>query len=396
MNEMDMVVNRLPASTWNFLHMNDTAVQGVAVDGEGSVDGKFSSQVVENGADASIFGEITTGMGADVARLADAAGVSLKNFKIQGTGQTLNLSFGGEGRRMNRVGIEAEEGSSVTVFMDVAGNCSVCADREPVRITDCAAKTDDAQCGECAVTHNGSTGTGSGVGAGLAAVQTLIYAGRNSTVKLIQVQHLGGEDIINDIGGVCQDGASIKIIQLFLSGNRRYQGCNVRLEGSNSSLGIDIGYNVRGSERLDMNYVADHIGQNTTCDITVNGALKDSAFKLFRGTIDFKKGSKASVGNEKEDVLIIDETCVNQTIPLILCAEEDVVGNHGATIGRPDEETLFYLESRGIDREHAIGMLANSKLDAVKNRIEDEDIRAVVEKYMEGVRTDDGAGECNS
>jgi hypothetical protein len=32
----------------------------------------------------------------------------------------------------------------------------------------------------------------------------------------------------------------------------------------------------------------------------------------------------------------------------------------------------------------------------VKNRIEDEDIRAVVEKYMEGVRTDDGAGECNS
>ena len=39
---------------------------------------------------------------------------------------------------------------------------------------------------------------------------------------------------------------------------------------------------------------------------------------------------------------------MNQTIPLILCEEEDVEGNHGATIGKLDEELLFYLESRGI------------------------------------------------
>ena len=69
--------------------------------------------------------------------------------------------------------------------------------------------------------------------------------------------------------------------------------------------------------------------------------MRDTAFKLFRGTIDFVKGSAGSVGNEKEEVLLIDEKCVNQTIPIILCAEEDVVGNHGATIGKPDEELLF-------------------------------------------------------
>ena len=39
----------------------------------------------------------------------------------------------------------------------------------------------------------------------------------------------------------------------------------------------------------------------------------------FRGTIDFIKGSAGSVGNEKEEVLLIDEKCVNQTIPIILC-----------------------------------------------------------------------------
>ena len=74
--------------------------------------------------------------------------------------------------------------------------------------------------------------------------------------------------------------------------------------------------------------------------------------KVFRGTIDFKNGSSDSVGNEKETVLMLGENVVNKTVPLILCAEENVVGNHGATIGELDDETLFYFESRGIGRDN--------------------------------------------
>lgn len=47
------------------------------------------------------------------------------------------------------------------------------------------------------------------------------------------------------------------------------------------------------------------------------------------------------------------DNVVNQTIPLILCAEEDVEGNHGASIGQLDEEMLFYLSSRGMSAESA-------------------------------------------
>ena len=51
-----------------------------------------------------------------------------------------------------------------------------------------------------------------------------------------------------------------------------------------------------------------------------NGILNGNAFKLFRGSIDFVKGCAGSVGNEKEDVLLLGDDVVNQTIPLILCA----------------------------------------------------------------------------
>lgn len=53
----------------------------------------------------------------------------------------------------------------------------------------------------------------------------------------------------------------------------------------------------------------------------------------------------------------------NKTVPLILCAEENVVGNHGATIGSLDDETLFYFESRGIGKETAEDILARAALE---------------------------------
>ncbi len=97
-----------------------------------------------------------------------------------------------------------------------------------------------------------------------------------------------------------------------------------------------------------MNYVARHHGRKTESLMESSGVLSGEAFKLFRGTIDFVKGCPGSVGNEKEDVLLLGDDVVNQTIPLILCAEEDVEGNHGASIGELDEKTLFYLMSRGL------------------------------------------------
>ena len=125
-----------------------------------------------------------------------------------------------------------------------------------------------------------------------------------------------------------------------------YQGCQTELLGNESSLQSDIGYLLQDDQRLDMNYVALHEGKRTNSEINASGVLKDASSKLFRGTIDFQHGSAESVGAEKEDVLLMGDDVVNQTIPLILCAEEDVEGNHGASIGELDEKTLFYLACR--------------------------------------------------
>ena len=69
---------------------------------------------------------------------------------------------------------------------------------------------------------------------------------------------------------------------------------------------------------------------------------------------------------------MLGDGVANKTVPLILYAEENVVGNHGATIGELDEDTLFYFASRGIDRAAAEAILARAAVERLARMAEDE------------------------
>ena len=105
---------------------------------------------------------------------------------------------------------------------------------------------------------------------------------------------------------------------------------------------------------------------------------------MFRGTIDLKHGAKGACGNEQENVLLMDDNVVNQTIPVILCDEDDVEGNHGATIGRLDEDSVFYMQSRGMDLESTYELMAEARMENVIHSISDKSIQAYIEETIRG------------
>ena len=221
---------------------------------------------------------------------------------------------------------------------------------------------------------------------GTAAIQTKVYAEEGAVLHLVQVQRFGtGFTFYNDIGTKCGKNARVETIQLVLGGKNTYLGSRTALEGESSALSSDVGYLVGADEHLDMNFVAYHTGKKTESCMDASGVLRENGFKLFRGTIDFRKGCSGAVGNEKEDVLLLDDAVVNQTIPLILCEEEDVEGNHGATIGKLDEELLFYLESRGMSEEAVYEMMARARIDAIAGKIPDAGMREKIRAYLEDV-----------
>ena len=81
----------------------------------------------------------------------------------------------------------------------------------------------------------------------------------------------------------------------------------INLTGDNSSAEVDAIYFGDGDRKSDYNYIIRHRGKKTVANMNIRGALKDKSDKIFRGTLDFRRGSKGSVGREFEEVLILSD-----------------------------------------------------------------------------------------
>ena len=125
----------------------------------------------------------------------------------------------------------------------------------------------------------------------------------------------------------------------------------------------------------DLNYIVHLKGEKSTANIDVQGSLKDEAKKHFKGTIDFKKGCKKAKGNESEYCMLLSNKARSIALPMLLCTEDDVEGNHSAASGKVDEQALFYLMSRGISRSEAIKLLVKANFSKIIDSIKDEKIK---------------------
>lgn len=225
---------------------------------------------------------------------------------------------------------------------------------------------------------------------GLFGVRTRVYLEKDAKVSLSVVQVLGGKTAhFHDIGFFENDGAKGELTQLELGGSKVYTGVRTDLAGNRSEYENDEGYLVRNDGLLDMNFVTNHKGSKTRCRMDTKGVLMDKASKVYRGTIDFKEGSSGSVGNETEATLLMSPDCVNRTVPLILCHEEDVEGNHGATIGKIDEKLLFYMESRGISEAVARELMTRARINTVINKLPDDVSKKAAKDYIKEVFGDE-------
>ena len=145
--------------------------------------------------------------------------------------------------------------------------------------------------------------------------------------------------------------------------------------GENADNDLKSIYLGIGEQRKDINYIAELRGTKTNIDIDVQGALKDKAKKNFKGTIDFKKGSKKAKGNENEYCMLLSDKAKSIALPMLLCTEEDVEGNHSTASGKVDEKQLFYIMTRGISYKEAVKLIVKSKFNKIIERITDEELK---------------------
>ena len=215
------------------------------------------------------------------------------------------------------------------------------------------------------------------------ALRSEIYLEENAKVHVVKVQLLGNQaHQIDDTAFLCGDRAEAKFTQIELGGQHIDSGLHTMLSGYQSDFKSHVAYLCLNDQYLDMNHVVYHTGKKTECDMRVDGTLRDNAVKTYRGTIDFKNGCSGSKGNEMEETLLLTPTVVNKSLPVILCDEEDVEGEHGATLGRLSSDILFYLQTRGINQKAAEKLMAKAKVKRAAGNILDETLNKKISDFI--------------
>ncbi len=166
--------------------------------------------------------------------------------------------------------------------------------------------------------------------------------------------------------------------------------------GKISRVKIDSFFNGPGSEshncgvfygnknqHFDITTNAHHIEPHTTGNIIVKGVLDNHSTSVYRGKIKIDKTAQDTNSYLSDHSLILSEHAVSNSVPTLEIDANEVSASHSATLGRPDEEEIFYLMSRGLSRKEAEKLIILGFFSEITEKIEIDDLRLGFEKSLQ-------------
>lgn len=212
---------------------------------------------------------------------------------------------------------------------------------------------------------------------------TKIYVEKGAKLNIYKIQSYSKNITHFDSNIIfAEENAEINIIDIQLGSRLKGINYDVQLKGDNSICNIKSIYVGTEEDKMDFSYNIKYFGKRTNGFIESKGALTDSAWKVFRSTIDFVKGSKKAKGGESEYVTLLSKDVKSHAIPALFCTEDDVIGEHAASAGQIDQNKMFYLMSRGLDQNTAKILVVESSFEPILELLPDKEVKEKVLDYV--------------
>ena len=127
-----------------------------------------------------------------------------------------------------------------------------------------------------------------------------------------------------------------------------------------------------------------HAAPHCTSHQLYKGVLDDRSRAVFNGRIIVDPGAQKTDAKQSNRNLLLSETALVHSNPQLEIFADDVRCTHGSTIGRLDEDAIFYLRSRGIDRMTAESLLTFAFASEVVDRVRLEPVRSRLREVLLG------------
>jgi Fe-S cluster assembly protein SufD len=193
----------------------------------------------------------------------------------------------------------------------------------------------------------------------------------NSHLRYVQLQRFGSDawNFSTQRATLAQD-ASLRTLNVASGGRTSRNTVQVVLEGRGSQADLLGIVDIAGRQHADFQTLQEHFGDATRSDLVIHDALRDRSSANFTGLIRINKSARQTESSQEQKNILLSDAAKADSDPKLEILNNDVIRcTHGAAVGPVDEEMVFYLQSRGLDRETAEQLIVEGFFQSTLSRL---------------------------
>ena len=207
--------------------------------------------------------------------------------------------------------------------------------------------------------------------------------GKNSILKNYKIDKKSNTNIKYDYSSIIQKENSISETFIFSSGSHYVKNeVNCNLEGKYSSAFINGIHLLSKNKHHEIRTNTNHLYENTKSYQLIKSVIDDSSKSVYQGKIYVDSKAQKTDGYQLSKAVLLNEQAEFNAKPELEIYADDVKCSHGSASGSLDEDSIFYLMSRGLDKKTAKELLINGFLLDVVEKITDEEIKKLLKNMI--------------
>jgi Fe-S cluster assembly protein SufD len=193
-----------------------------------------------------------------------------------------------------------------------------------------------------------------------------------------------GKDAFHVAGIHAEQEASSRFVShsFAMGGRLARNDITSRLNGAECQCTFDGLYLLEGRQHADHHTRIDHLAPSCISREHYRGIMDNNSHGVFNGKVIVHPYAVKTDAHQSNHNLLLSRQAEVDTKPQLEIFADDVKCTHGATVGQLDEDSLFYLRSRGIDEESARSLLIYGFANDVVERVEVPEMRARIEHLV--------------
>jgi Fe-S cluster assembly protein SufD len=211
---------------------------------------------------------------------------------------------------------------------------------------------------------------------GFMNVVTEIDASENAYVELFRIQNENLNSFHISKTQVEQEkGSNFTSYNVTFGGSLVRNDLNTVLDEVNVNANLFGLYIIEDEQHVDNHTLIDHVKPNCLSNELYKGVLKEKSRAVFNGKVFVRKDAQKTNAYQSNKNILLSEEATVDTKPQLEIFADDVRCTHGATVGQLDDESVFYLRSRGIDEQNARSILIRAFANDIFEEIKTDSLR---------------------